>query len=236
VARTCRGVENEPMSNVEELSRAILRKLVRDFLSQNLDARDLSEGYGGPGLAALKQECCAEASASPVDFDLALKDLEDGDFIGTGPMVPFDNPPNSHFLVVGLRSKYEFAYLTEKGYKAAQKVPSKRGTLPVTHQVHISGGHFHQSPIGVGDRITQSVSVALNSAPVFVDLRQAVEKSGIGTEDQRTLLAGVDAMEKAHNMPGFIDRYKDFIALAANHMTIVAPFLPALSSLLSGSH
>jgi len=31
-------------------------------------------------------------------------------------------------------------------------------------------------------------------------------------------------MENAQNTPSFVDRYKDFIALAANDMTIITPF------------
>jgi hypothetical protein len=59
--------------------------------------------------------------------------------------------------------------------------------------------------------------------------------SDIGVEERTELIAAIAAMEKAHNTPTFVERYKDFIALAANHMTIIGPFLPALSALLSGN-
>ena len=58
---------------------------------------------------------CGEIPASLVDFDLALTDLEEEGLIDTGPMVAYDNPPNSLLFVVGIRSKNEYAYLTEKG-------------------------------------------------------------------------------------------------------------------------
>jgi len=66
-----------------------------------------------------------------------------------------------------------------------------------------------------------------------MDLRKAinnVENEG----DRVNLLAGLEAMEKAHKTPEFLTRYADFIRLAADHMTIVAPFIPALTALLSG--
>jgi hypothetical protein len=41
-------------------------------------------------------------------------------------------------------------------------------------------------------------------------------------------------MEKAHKTPDFVTRYSNFIALAAKHMTIISPFIPALTALLTG--
>jgi hypothetical protein len=81
------------MSRVEELSKAILTDLLADFSDRALTANDLSNGYVGVTLSAIRQKCCAEASAPSVDFDLALKELEEGELIQTGPMVPFDNLP-----------------------------------------------------------------------------------------------------------------------------------------------
>ena len=171
--------------------------------------------------------------ASTVDFDLALKDLEDDHLVRTGPMVPFDNDPNSSVVVIGLFSKYEYAYLTEKGYKAAQKIQDKKGQRSATPNVHISGGTFHQSPIGIGSHVNQSLSGRLGDVTVFEGLRKAINKVE-DKGDRANLIAGVEAMEKAHKTPDFVTRYSNFIALAAKHMTIISPFIPALTALLTG--
>ena len=42
----------------------------------------------------------------------------------------------------------------------------------------------------------------------------------------------VSAMQSAVGTKTFGERYKEFIAVAADHMTLVAPFLPALTQLL----
>jgi hypothetical protein len=42
--------------------------------------------------------------------------------------------------------------------------------------VNISGGHFQHSPIGIGDKITQSI-MATTSAPIFADLHRVVKES-----------------------------------------------------------
>lgn len=77
-------------------------------------------------------------------------------------------------------------------------------------------------------------TVTFEPAPVFADLRQSVLEAVAEEGERAKLLAGIEAMEDGHRTHAFVNRYKDFIALAANHMTIVAPFLPALSALLSG--
>ena len=220
------------MSKVNELSQLILADLLTDFKDRSCTADDLHNGYTGVNFAALKQKYGA---ASPVDFDLAFKDLEESDLIETGPMVAYDNHPNSGFFVVGLRSKYEFAYLSEKGYKAAQKTQTKKRSASNT-SVHISGGTFHQSPIGIGSHVTQSLTGTFGNAPVFGGLRNAVDESDLPNEQRTELVAGIAAMENAPDARTLFDGYRDFITLAASHMTLVAPFLPALAALLSNSN
>ncbi len=87
-----------------------------------------------------------------------MKQLEEIKFVDTGPMVPVENTPGSPLVFVGLRfNKREFVYLTEKGYKAAQKSIAKQRS-PVS-SVHISGGTFHQSSIGIGSTVAANINL-----------------------------------------------------------------------------
>lgn len=105
------------MSKVGQVSQTILRSLLTDFVDRNLTANDLSDGYVGMTLSAVRQKCHDETLARSVDFDLALKDMEEGELIQTGPRVPVESPPNSGLLFVGIfESKYDYMYLTEEGY------------------------------------------------------------------------------------------------------------------------
>ncbi|MFM9958518.1 MAG: hypothetical protein ACKVZJ_10610 [Phycisphaerales bacterium] len=70
------------------------------------------------------------------------------------------------------------------------------------------------------------------SSQVFADLRAALTRVDAPAEDIERLRAKVDALEAAAGQPGFLDRYNDFIASAANHMTVISPFLPALGQVL----
>jgi hypothetical protein len=109
------------MGKVEQVSKQILAYLLQDFQARELAADALDEEYVGLGMNDLKQKCFERDNTSTaVDFDVALKGLEDNKLIGTGPMEVYDNPPGSSVVVIGLYSKREYAYLTKKGYKAAR--------------------------------------------------------------------------------------------------------------------
>jgi len=97
--------------------------------------------------------------------------------------------------------------------------------------VNISGGHFQQSPIGIGDNITQSVS-ATSGGTIFADLHRAVSEGSVEGGDRKRLLAAIKAMEDAQTKPSFRNEYREFIALAADYMILIGPYVPALAALL----
>lgn len=221
------------MSSVDELSKAILRELLADFCKRNLQVSDLHGSYAGASLLTIEDQCRSELGASIVDFKLAVKQLEDEELIRTGPMVPYENDPNSMVFVAIFFSKYEHASLTVKGYKAAQKTQVKRGSATSTQRVHISGSQFHNSQIGIGTDVTQSVA-ATPEARVYVELRKAIEQVE-SADDRARMLGGIDAMKSARTKPELASRYAEFVTMAANYITIISPFLPALSALLTGN-
>ena len=74
--------------------------------------------------------------------------------------------------------------------------------------------------------------VSVESADLFDNLREAIQKSSLDSTIARQLIQNVDVMQSAVGTKTFGERYKEFIAVAADHMTLVAPFLPALTQLL----
>ncbi len=109
------------MGKVENVGKAILAQLLADFQGRGLGADALQQSYEGVSLKALKEGCLAsDKTTTPVDFDLALADLEKGSLVRTGPMVPYENTPGSAVFVIGLFSKREWVSLSDKGYKAAR--------------------------------------------------------------------------------------------------------------------
>jgi hypothetical protein len=78
-----------------------------------------------------------------------------------------------------------------------------------------------------------SVNVVTQSSDqIFANLRQEIE-SQIPAGEQRTeILERLSALEQAQNSPSFAARYTQFIAAAANYVTIITPFIPALTEIL----
>ena len=74
--------------------------------------------------------------------------------------------------------------------------------------------------------------VSVESAVLFDNLREAIQKFSLDSTLARQLIQNVNAMQSAVGTKTFGERYKEFIAVAADHMTLVAPFLPALRQLL----
>jgi hypothetical protein len=74
--------------------------------------------------------------------------------------------------------------------------------------------------------------VGIDAAALFSGLRTAIERGVQGDDLQRKLQEKVSELETTQGTGGFLSRYQEFIALAANHITIIAPFIPALSQML----
>jgi hypothetical protein len=107
----------------------------------------------------------------------------------------------------------------------------KKGTFP-----HHTGGNFNITVSGPNARVnvgsTDNSTNLVGSSAVFGDLQTAIE-TGISDEAAREMLIGVvREMRESQGTDGFVGAYQRFISAAANHMTIIAPFLPALTALL----
>lgn len=72
----------------------------------------------------------------------------------------------------------------------------------------------------------------LSADEVFSELRKQLD-AGISQENIRTeVLASLAELQSAQNAPGFARRYTEFISVAADHMELIAPFIPALTEML----
>jgi hypothetical protein len=74
--------------------------------------------------------------------------------------------------------------------------------------------------------------VSITQEEIFAALNQDIVEKIQDGEEQSDILQRLDALEKAQGTKLFAERYTDFISAAANHMTLIAPFIPALSELL----
>jgi hypothetical protein len=106
---------------------------------------------------------------------------------------------------------------------------------------HISigtfSGNLHAGDVsGANARSYQgSADNSTNTAgDVFQQVDGAIRSGVADPQLQAELLALVREMRESQKTPAFTAAYQRFVTAAASHMTIVAPFLPALTGLLPG--
>lgn len=108
---------------------------------------------------------------------------------------------------------------------------SRKGTFP-----RHSGGNYNINLHGLNPRVnigsTDNSTNTAVSGNLFSDIRCAVESGVSDPAQQASLLSKIDDVEKAKGTGNLIQAYQQLIASAADHMTILAPFLPALTQLL----
>lgn len=102
---------------------------------------------------------------------------------------------------------------------------------------NMSGGSLNTGNLsGPNARLLQngddrSVNTAIDRS-VFRDLEDAVATQLADDDDKRSILTAARELEAAEDPAGRLGAYQRFMTAAADHMTVVGPFLPALTAML----
>lgn len=109
----------------------------------------------------------------------------------------------------------------------------RKGTFPKG-----TGGNYTFHVTGPNARVnfhsTDNSANSVGSSPIFGEMKRAVTESAINNAEKERLRQVISTMESRLSDPdGYRAAYQDFMVTAAAHMTVVAPFLPALAKLLS---
>jgi hypothetical protein len=82
----------------------------------------------------------------------------------------------------------------------------------------------------------QSLNVVTTSGDqIFTSLRQKITSDVPAGDERDEILERLTQLEKTQNSPTFAQRYTEFISVAANHMALIAPFIPALTEMLNNA-
>ncbi|MGA4422860.1 hypothetical protein ACI2UY_22230 [Ralstonia nicotianae] len=104
-----------------------------------------------------------------------------------------------------------------------------------------AGGHYAVNVSGNNARVNihsndHSINL-VSGGDLFDQLRQKIGIEVTGADERDALLDAVTRLETArHDKTSFAQSYQSFITSAAAHMTVVAPFLPALGEMLAKLH
>lgn len=108
---------------------------------------------------------------------------------------------------------------------------------PIAMNVFLgSSSHVHNTATGQNAKINnhshdQSTNVAIGG-DVFGGLKTALQAGVSDPQQLSQMLAAVDDMKQKQGGAGFAAAYQKFVAVCADHIGIVAPFLPALTGMI----
>lgn len=106
----------------------------------------------------------------------------------------------------------------------------EKGDAPVEKESGINIGHINGR---VNIKSTDnSINITIDSSPIFSGLSSAISNAPIEEAQKAQLLAKIEELKQAEGTDGFFQKYKEFMQNAANHMTVVSPFMPALTTLI----
>lgn len=107
----------------------------------------------------------------------------------------------------------------------------RKGMFP-----HNTGGHLNITVSGSNARVnlgsTDNSTNIVGDNSVLGDIRAAITKEISDQAAREGLLAAVTNMEKTRGSGSFVSAYQTFVGLAADHIGVIGPFLPALAGLL----
>jgi len=109
-----------------------------------------------------------------------------------------------------------------------KKTEPTQSTVTNVYHVH---GHNPRWNVNSTDHSVNVVTASNDQ--IFQELRQQITSGLPASEERKDILDKLTALEDAQASPGFAQRYAEFISVAANHMQILAPFVPALTEMLS---
>lgn len=91
------------------------------------------------------------------------------------------------------------------------------GSIDIKNSCIIGG---HNNTIKLNDRERE----------IFNEIRSIINTQMSADEK---IIQALDELENNYGKPSFKNKYYDFISSAANHMTLLAPFIPALTDMIS---
>lgn len=104
-------------------------------------------------------------------------------------------------------------------------------TVPDKSHTTINYNSFNSQSIIQSSGATLTTSADTNL--LFFNLRSKIQELEISEDRKVELTESVDSMEKSRGTGDFLGAYQKFMSVAADHLGVLAPFLPALAALLA---
>ena len=161
-----------------------------------------------------------------VDFSLQM---EEGDKLTR--LLP--NGLEEKYLIVNINFQRDPVDEEDSIIKISVRKETKIDTLrPIHQEFHTHGDN---SPMNI-DSPNSPISITnIAQDGLFENLRYLVDKQITDISAKSDLLKKVDELEDAQDKKSYLEHYTNFIASAANHVTLwvgLSPLIPALNNLI----
>lgn len=107
--------------------------------------------------------------------------------------------------------------------------PKKSGGPSVTTIYNVKGDNSRFNTNSTDNSVN---IVTRSSEEFFADLRGRIESEVPEGDERQKIVESLTALQASHGKSSFAQRYTDFMAAAANHIKVIAPFIPALTEML----
>jgi hypothetical protein len=111
-----------------------------------------------------------------------------------------------------------------------RRLTPRKETNTTTNITYQLVGHGSRVNVNSTDNSTNVVEVS--EEQVFSKIREDITLRIPQGDERDAILERLSALEKAQRSSGFAQRYAELMAVAANHVTVLAPFLPALAAMV----
>jgi hypothetical protein len=112
--------------------------------------------------------------------------------------------------------------------KASASSITINGNVASLHSGDVTG-HQNRTVINSADSSTNTLEIE----STFQELTSTIQSQIGDPADREALLTAVRQLQATRGSADYLGAYQTFIATAANYMTILGPFLPALTAMLS---
>jgi len=140
-------------------------------------------------------------------------------------------PPNlsdsQYRQMVRSNTKISYAWIATEIDRRRLSLKKNNGAQNVTIY-HVEGDNNRWN-INSHD---ESVNIVVSKEQVFSDLRKKVQAEVASGPQQIALIDSINDLEGAAKDSSFKEKYLKFMSAASDHMTVVGPFIPALTEML----
>lgn len=137
----------------------------------------------------------------------------------------------------GLLEQFEISKVTFQSGKPPQIPASFKLVIadkrrpPASYQNIINNISGHSARVNIGSTDSSNNQYNIGSEDVF-EKAIALVNSIHDMQDREKLSNAVTQMKSQKGSDGYLDAYKNFMSLAANHVAVFAPIIPALAAFL----